>query len=146
MKLVNLAFIVATVGYGALCLGCAPKALDPAVAQAEELKIDDPYWHRISPLPNKDGFYKMYDHEDGRICYIIVTGPRGRIDKGVSLECQYNEEAPVVEEQRAVDMRVSAVRFDRWKEPIERPRPKCTRNKPCVIPKPCLPKWPSCVA
>lgn len=129
MKVVNAAFVLAAVGYAVMAVGCGPRTHDPDVAEAK----DDPNWALISPLPESDGFYKMYDHEDGRLCYLVVD--RFNNDRAVSLECQYNRDeqpsAPVQEE--AVNMHVSFFRD------IDKQRNKDPR-KP-VKPKPCL-KWP----
>lgn len=141
MKLVNAAFIAATLGYGALCLGCAPKAYDPGVVKA----VDDPVWGHISPLPAESGFYKMYDHEDGRLCYLVRINNSKNDD--VSLECQYNEDLqpPSTPVQKEMDM-LTAVSLKAPKRVDSKEIKSCPRWRPCVIPKPCLPRWPSCVA
>lgn len=131
--LVNAAFVLAAVGYAVMAVGCGPRTHDPAVAEAK----DDPNWAFISPLPESDGFYKMYDYEDGRLCYLVMDRYNGRAI-GTSLECQYNRDEkeqssfPPVQEE-TVNMHVSFFRD------IDKQRNKDPR-KP-VKPKPCL-KWP----
>ena len=89
-KLVNIVFVLAAAGYAAMAVGCGPTQYDLAVADARELAIDDPYWSRISPLPEKDGFYYMHDKENGRLCYIVIN----KYWDAMSLECQYNADEP----------------------------------------------------
>lgn len=133
MKVINAVFIAAALGYGALCLGCAPKALDPSVVKA----ADDPNWHHISPLPVESGFYKMYDYEDGRICYLVVDRTYPGRSIAMSLECQYNADEqqqaePVTE--AAVKPTFMSVAYDREKA-RNKPVPKKPTKYPCL-------KWP----
>ena len=134
MKTFTTLFAVAAVGYAAMCAGCAPPQYDPAVAGPTE----DSAWIRMSGLPRKSGFYKMRDLEDGRLCYLVRIN-NGRNDD-MSLECQYNADEPMANPQTRL------LREFRKPEPREGRNDSCTRRNPCPMPKPCLPRWPSCIA